>query len=153
MKITEINKQTLQKIRELIDENPNFLIRRYLKLKRGIGTRTIREWLNDEKFDWSTGTLLVQRVKENDYGMASPGWASREDLMPVEKITLSDTILDIEFDSGYGSPQCPRFFARDAEAVYFPSQYDGSTNIEKVFIDPGYYLNLVEAMTPYPGGG
>ena len=37
--------------------------------------------------------------------------------------------LDREFDSGYGSPECPAICAWTANRVIFVDQYDGSTGI------------------------
>lgn len=106
---------------------------------------TLRSWLNDAGFDWENGTIVYQEA--NGY---SPGWSGSEELSPPRVIESSDSVLDREFDSGYGAPRAPRIFARDNHAVYFPGQYDGSTWLETVIIDPEYYLS--GNATPYPGG-
>jgi hypothetical protein len=106
---------------------------------------TIREWLDEEKFDWDKGTIIYQKIDaEEDY----PGW---EDPISAEKITSEHPILDYEFDDGYGAPECPRFLAKDESNIYFPSQYDGATFIVVVAIEPEYYLTPNHP-TPYPGG-
>ena len=108
---------------------------------------TIREWLNAAGFDWDRGVLIYQAIKmgESDY----PGWASDDQLKTPIYIDKTHAILDAKFSSGYGGPECPRFFARDSTAIYFPGQYDGATWCEKVVIDPEAYIQGLE--TPYPG--
>lgn len=105
---------------------------------------TIREWLNIKGFDWPTGSIIYQETADGHY----PGW---QDPLNSYKITSKHHILDKPFNSGFGGPECPRFFARDKEAVYFPSQYDGSTRCVRVAIDPDYYL-IPGNETSYPGG-
>lgn len=106
---------------------------------------TIRKWLNESEFDWKNGHIIYQQVTKDSY---SPGWGDPE---KGEEIESDHFILDHEFYSGYGAPQCPRFFAKDNNAIYFPFQYDGATGIEKIFLDPSYYLTK-DHPTPYPGG-
>ena len=107
---------------------------------------TLRMWLTGEGFDWENGVILYQGVEED----CSPGWAYDDDLEETIQITDTHPILDEEFDSGFGSPQCPRIFAKDEMAIYFPTQYDGSTSLERVIINPKYYIGNTKA-TPYPG--
>ncbi len=113
---------------------------------------TIRAWLNGAGFDWKKGTIVFQPV-----GDGVPGWGDPVSgcwLKPA-KIINDDPVLDHHFYDGYGGPQCPRFVARDTEAVYFPSQYDGATSIEKVFLDLSRYVGEKEGEfeeSPYPGG-
>ena len=38
-------------------------------------------------------------------------------------------ILDVEFDAGYGAPECRSMFAWTASKVYFIREYDGSTDL------------------------
>lgn len=114
---------------------------------------TIRQWLNEECFDWSTGKIIFHDTKvededDEDAYTSPPGWASA---VSGEVIDSSHPILDKEFDSGYGRPECPRFIATDGTRLFFPKQYDGATSIVSIFIDINIYLNPTVA-TPYPGG-
>lgn len=105
---------------------------------------TLREFLNDKGFNWASGRIIVQQCDEDE----SPGWASPKSAFVVEH---DDGVLDKEFYAGYGGPNCPRYIAEDSEAYYFPSQYDGSTNPEKVLKDINRYMDITNE-TPYPGG-
>lgn len=107
---------------------------------------TLREWLTEKNFDWENGIIIWHETEGN----SSPGWHSS----PISRseIAKSHPILDLEFDSAYIGPMAPRIFARDEHNIYFPAQYDGSTWLEKVNINPEYYVNNSESETPYPGG-
>lgn len=109
------------------------------------GTSTIQGWLETAGFDWATGIVVVQEVSDD-----SPGWAIKSDITATRYAQKGDPILTQEFDSGYGGPECPCFWAKDKDAVYFPNQYDGSTGIVKVDLLPNRYL--AGEPTPYPGG-
>jgi len=106
---------------------------------------TIRDWLTEMHFDFSSGVIIFQSVKDNQ----APGWY---DPISSEVINENHPVLNQEFNSGFGSPSCPRFIAKDNEAVYFPYQYDGSTNIQKIWLDINNYLDFTHYYTPYPGG-
>lgn len=111
---------------------------------------TIRAWLNDANFDWGykEAKIIYHPIKPEDGYTLSPGW---EQASSREEIDASHSILDKEFDDGFGGPNCPRFIAYDELFIYFPAMYDGSTWLEKVSIDPSHYLEEgIE--TPYPGG-
>lgn len=107
---------------------------------------TIREWLENNGFDFETGTIVYQPTTGS-----SPGCSYDEEIQQGVIVGKAHVILDREFNNGYGSPQCPRFFARDNDAVYFPVQYDGMTYCERVPIDTAVYVNGNQP-TPYPGG-
>ena len=107
---------------------------------------TLRKWLDEEGFDWKSGTIVYQET-ESYY----PGWTHDCGFKPGEIISVIHPILDREFYSGYGGPECPRIFARDQYAIYFPGQYDGATWLEKIAIDIGHYC-IPGNKTPYPGG-
>lgn len=116
---------------------------------------TIREWLNGSGFVWDKGIIIYQAVREDadaEYPQyaSAPGYADENDVTPGVFVAATDPILDMEFDNSYGAPSCPRFFARDNAALYFPSQYDGSTRIVRVEIDPMFYMQPGN-LTPYPG--
>ena len=107
---------------------------------------TLRKLLEKQGYDWENGTLILQPVTEEAY---SPGRAHGDEILKGYVADRNDPLLDVGFDAGYGAPQCPRFFARDNSKIYFPGQYDGSTWVETVIIDPMVYI---DEPTPYPGG-
>ena len=102
---------------------------------------TVRDWLESAGFDPENGVIVL-----HEWGRNYPYKAKT-----AEIVTIDDPRLAKEFDSGYGSPECPPFIAKDNKAIFFPSQYDGATCINRVELDINYYLN-VENATPYPGG-
>lgn len=106
---------------------------------------TIRKWLDGVGFNWDQGNIVYQAVDGN-----YPGW-SYGSAHVGQRIEQDNPILDQDFDDGYGAPYCPRFVARDDQAIYFPVQYDGSTWIEHVVTDLSWYLEEGHE-TPYPGG-
>ena len=117
---------------------------------------TIREWLRESGFNWSSGRVIIHPVTKDDDGYeASPGSAGKRELgTPVEVTSAkSHELLDKEFHTGYGAPECPRFVAYDKNRIYFPYQYDGATGLEVVSLYPEDYLGDTFKMTPYPGGG
>ena len=102
---------------------------------------TIAGWLNEAGFDWESGTIIWQ-----DTGTDEPGWAS---MKSARKIPPDHPILTKEFDSGFGRAECPRFIAEDRERLYFPSQYDGKTDLVYVYKNIDVYLTSKDS--PYPG--
>lgn len=108
---------------------------------------TIRQWLQNEGFDFENGRILFQDVTEDAY---CPGWA-RDDYELKDTIEIKDhPILDHEFNDGYGSAQCPRFLAKDSKKIYFPSQYDGATCVNSIEIDLDSFVGNKKPL-PYPG--
>lgn len=105
---------------------------------------TIKEWLTTEGFDWESGEIIYHEVEDSNH----PGWSGA---ISASLVPHTHQVLTKEFDHGYGSPQCPRFIAKDKNAIYFPWQYDGATGIQKVFISIKKYLDISNE-TPYPGG-
>jgi hypothetical protein len=110
---------------------------------------TLREWLNDENFDWETGEIILQNRKPTEWDEKpyAGGW---DECDFADRISQEHEVLDYNFDNGFGRPECPRFIAKDKEAIYFPSQYDGSTCLEKVYLDISKYLAVTNKI--YPGG-
>lgn len=106
---------------------------------------TIREWLREAQFDSKHGKIVFQNVTDDAY---CPGWASDDEIGVSEVVSWKHPILDLEFDASFGSPQCPRFIAKDKKALYFPGQYDGATFLVVIRCDLSYYMNHP---TPYPG--
>lgn len=49
-------------------------------------------------------------------------------------------VLDYEYDSGFGAPDCHAITAWTKDWVLFVSQYDGSTNINRVPRNPCSHL-------------
>ena len=106
---------------------------------------TIRELLTKQKFNFKDCKIIYQETEDAD----TPGWSNP---IAARVIDISDSVLDREFDTGYGGPQMPRFIAEDDTAIYFPVQYDGSTWIAQVYKDINKYLDYENNITPYPGG-
>lgn len=103
---------------------------------------TVYEWLKAEGFDFAQGRIIYHPTDS-----PSPGRCDRDG----DPILMPGAVLHQYFHSGYGAPKCPRFVAEDPIAIYFPSQYDGSTSLEKVYKNLDVYLTGNEE-TPYPGG-
>lgn len=110
---------------------------------------TIHQWLKAVNFNFKCGIILYQPVEIYEDYYPSPGWTTPAS---AELVGENHTILHKEFHNGFGSPQCPRFVAKDDQAIYFPCQYDGATNIQKVWLDLNKYLDFNNHHTPYPGG-
>jgi hypothetical protein len=105
---------------------------------------TLRKELTGAGFDWKTGKIIYQESDNAD----SPHWG---DPISAQYIEQTHPLLDQEYDCGHGGPECPRFIAEDDKALYFPSQYDGATNMVRVWKDINHYLNWKENPTPCPG--
>jgi len=103
---------------------------------------SIHEWLLEAGFNFEAGEIVYQDTG----GDSAPGWST-----PEAAGSMTDEVLHRQFDNGWGSPECPRFFARCGSWLYFPQQYDGATSLVKVNVNPSYYLDPGNR-TPYPGG-
>ena len=108
---------------------------------------TIRQWLDQSGFDWANGRVIWHPTPED----TSPGNWTREGA-PVE-VGKGHIMLNVPFYTGFGGAMCPRFVAYDADRIYFPERYDGSTSLAFVYRDLNEYLGDGAAETPYPGGG
>jgi hypothetical protein len=110
---------------------------------------TLRECLTRSGFDWDTGFILWQPIKQDPEScyQISPGNAWEDDVLPT--VEMPEAVLDEEFSSGYGAPEMPRFIAQDADHTYFPVQYDGATGVHRV---PRWLRVGSTEPTPYPGG-
>lgn len=108
---------------------------------------TLRKWLNEAGFDWSSGRIVYHYGKDQAV-------CYYEDCDVEARIELdwAHSVLDREFYSGYGVVECPAIIAQDNKALYFPSRYDGTTELVKVMLDIDHYLQD-GSHTPYPGGG
>ena len=106
----------------------------------------LREWLNEQEFDWDKGKIVYQYYEEDPTHF--PGWGSPD---KAKIIVKSEPVLDYEFDSGFGGANAPRIIAMDNVAIYIIGQYDGSTWMEKIYKDIDVYANM-EAEVPYIGG-
>ena len=120
---------------------------------------TIRKWLDEVNFDWDSGVVIIQDLIEPEESINAPGWAGPGDLYPGKIITQDNKTLNKSFSARYGAPECPRFIAKDKRCIYFPEQYDGSTDICFVYHDITEYLEVTNTdepkpirLTPYPGG-
>ena len=115
-------------------------------------TTTLRKCLTDRGFEF---TDEKARIIYHPVGYdRAPGWARIKGEPEIITSPWEHPILDKEFYSGYGSAEMPRFVAEDSDFIYFPSQYDGSTEIVFVYKDLDAYTtkNVVPKETPYPGG-
>ena len=105
-------------------------------------TKTVRIMLNELKFDWSTGRIIYQETAG-----VEPAYAfDFSEITSVKFLDHTDPILDMDFNPSAGHAACPRIFARDKFFVYFPSEYDGATKLNKICIIPEHYR---KNLTPY----
>lgn len=102
---------------------------------------TLREFLDKEDFDWDTGRIIIKETKQR----VQTHEGNRR------YITRDDPLLDVEFDSSYGSPECPSFVAEDKGYIYFPVVYDGATWADKICKDITKYIEPNKEHMPYPG--
>ena len=110
---------------------------------------TLRQWLIEAGYSPDTGYIVYHETKDevfNAHGLQDQS----ENVIDRSLIGWNHPILDKEFDDGYGCPEAPRIVVEDAEAIYFPTAYDGSTELVKVRKGLRYYLSE-ESVTPYPG--
>ena len=108
---------------------------------------TIRQWLDEAKFDWASGQVIWHPTPED----VSPGnWERTGVAVEVGK---DHEVLNTKFYTSFGGAMCPRFVAFDAGRIYFPEKYDGATCLGFVWRDPSRYLGDKAIGTPYPGGG
>jgi len=103
---------------------------------------TLRKELESVGFDFDKGKIIIKETDD------CPGW---DNMGSGRFIKSTDSLLDNEFDDGYGRPECPAFIAVDEECLYFPRQYDGATGVDKIHKNIDIYL-LDDEPTPYPGG-
>jgi len=108
---------------------------------------TLRKFLSLRDFDFANGRLLLRRSLIDGGYLRGDDWGQSEGVW----VQLDDPILDVEFDSGFGSAECFQYVAEDDSAIYFPSQHDGSTSPEKVWKDLCRYEEI-EVDPPFPGG-
>lgn len=108
---------------------------------------TLRKWLNEAGFDWSSGRIVYHYGKDQ-----AVCYSEDYDVDARIEIGWAHPILDKGFYSGYGVVECPAIIAKDNKALYFPSRYDGTTSLVKVMLDIDHYLQD-GSRTPYPGGG
>lgn len=102
-------------------------VTKMVKDAEGYDRGTVREWLDDEGFDWASGRIVYK----------------------LTEVRPDHHFLDRPFDDHYGSVDpCPRFIAYDERFIYFPYGYDYASQLVKVARDPEYYL---EHESPFPG--
>ena len=75
----------------------------------------IREWLNDEGFDWENGTIVYQPVYS---GVRQPGRAEALRSYTVKQSKRQMRYYK-DFDD-YGGASCPRFVAYDTKPDLLP---------------------------------
>lgn len=107
---------------------------------------TWRRWLTAAGADFDSLRIVYSKLADD--GSRWPGWNTGE---PAVEVGVDDPVLDYEFDDGYGGPEAPKLVAWDNKAIYFPSQYDGATGINRILRDPSGYVGVIDL--PYPGGG
>jgi len=105
--------------------------------------QTLRKELKRIGFDWGTGKIII-----SDMNGAKTYWYDSDRPEPKIVTDMGDKLLDYEYDTSYGSADCPAFIAEDKEFIYLPYQYDGATGLFRVAKDIDYYM---EYSTPYPG--
>jgi hypothetical protein len=71
---------------------------------------------------------------------------AREMLGRPLSLDIVRPLLDFEWDRGYGSPSCYALYAYSDSYIYFVSQYDGSTTLNRVPRNP------IECIPHMPGG-
>ena len=59
-----------------------------------------------------------------------------ESFADVVSSTITDEQLDVEFDSGFGSPEGIPFTIWTKNRVYFPHEYDGAESVRSVSRNP-----------------
>lgn len=97
---------------------------------------TIRKLLNNEEFDWENGIIIFN--PKSSYTKA----ILYDHLGGARQVDKSDSILDIEFDSGaYTIPRIPPIVAKDNKYIYIIAAYVGNVWIDKVHIDISEYIN------------
>lgn len=62
--------------------------------------------------------MLQKKLSENNESFAD-----------IEKMTIDDSGLDVEFDDGFGAACGESFFAWSKEWVYFCLEYDGAESV------------------------
>lgn len=66
---------------------------------------------------------------------------------PIIHCTLSDELMAVRFDAGFGGVEGRPFTAWTAKRVYFPTDYDGAKNVGSAPRDP------CDEPTQHIGGG
>jgi len=108
---------------------------------------TLRKWLTEQGFDFKTGVIVFEDTRQDHHPYNSPvHYYESQAVRSI--IDFQHPILDHEFDDGYGSAQCPRIVARSGDFLFVPLEYDGSTQLVKINVNPEYYLDSDES-TPY----
>jgi hypothetical protein len=102
--------------------------------------QSLDSMLVEEGFDFDTGVVIVQKV--DDTGQT----------LPAQAVERASFVMQHLFYTGYGGNNCPRFWAKDKDYIYFCGTYDGSSWIDKVAINPAKYFSG-EEIIPVVGGG
>lgn len=110
---------------------------------------TLREQLDDCGFDWQTGLILYQGFALDEDGEVD---YYTNNTNPPCLLAHDSPLLDIKFDTGYGSVQFPPMIAYDAGRVYVIGCYDGSSWLQAIEIHPEAYLQG-QAAIPRIGRG
>ena len=117
-----------------------------------MGGSTLRALLTEEGINWQICEIWFQRGEEATmYKKHSPyqsGWSF--ELAPPGKFDVGSSLLDLQFYTGFGSPEMPRFWAKDDKYIYIASQYDGATSVVKIPYNSNAFLT--GDIIPFPGG-
>jgi hypothetical protein len=62
-----------------------------------------------------------------------------QDRGPVVTVAPNDSVLDVSFDSGYGSAEGPKVLVWTKSRVYFPVEYAGSERMASAPRNPQKY--------------
>jgi len=106
--------------------------------------------LKDDFVDSANGSpieaVIVGEMGWPDYGndeRHEPGLSRKGEILSWEEAA---PLLDYEYDSGYGAPDCQAVWAWTKDSVLFIVEYDGSTYISSIPRNPE------EGIPSMPGG-
>jgi hypothetical protein len=85
----------------------------------------IRKWF--EEFAAGTGEQITQIVFSDH-----SDWPGLVPNVLLDMGDVADTVLDHEFDNGYGTPEAPPFFAWSQSYVVWVDTYDGAERLTYV---------------------
>ncbi len=104
------------------------------------------DWIKEECNENDIEGVVIGQMGWGEYNKEIvPGFEK----IPFGKLISYETakpLLNYEFDSGYGAPECNAIYVWTKDKVLFISQYDGATSMESVPRNP------IDCMPTMPGG-